>query len=300
MKSKWRFIFETYDFFFEKEHKYRGSIDDRRFLKENHIEEKILNFEALIKPDKKKLTNYSGDQTGILFIILPLGVKESKNVAYFLAHSIADKISLDSGRMEFPIHLVDCEQIPENDHEKELIKGQEIYCEFSITEYLGPQPFNSEVFNKGTSVEVPLSIVKQFNIAKNSTNIIEKFNGLFKIIENFSPPKSKKQYLKQTILANEQLRDMFFKIFPDSNRNKQERYESFISEIVDMRHECSHLKLYKDFGMAPTDPRVKEKIEPLANQLEILTYNMIKNVSRVMGSDPIRVLSEKTLSEFNQ
>jgi len=70
MKTEWEFFFETRDFVFEKEHKYRakktglGSSDDTP----GNLKE--ISFELKITPDKERKSP-GAEQTGSLFITLP-------------------------------------------------------------------------------------------------------------------------------------------------------------------------------------------------------------------------------------
>ena len=66
----------------------------------------------------------------------------------------------------------------------------------------------------------------------------------------------------------------------NDNKKSKKSFSDFIESIVYARHRCAHLKTRKNFGYVPSDPKIKEEVEPFLAPLEVLTYECINYFSK--------------------
>ncbi len=286
MKTKWRFHFETRELIFEKDVKYKGKLKFKGDTTNLNIpmlqdgEFKYLLIDINIIPDAKSI-NPKADQTGSLFLTLPLSYDEAKPLAHELAYSIAHRITFfESG--EFNIHggLVICERIPETPEEEKEIGDKPYAAEMHLEEVIEPPKFDSAIFAKKLYNSADIDLIAQHNTAKYSKHTIDKFLGFFKILESQCLSNQQKKTLEDCLKNNERLFMIFYSTFKfESLEHAKESFIKFIKSIVNARHRCAHLKENKTFGYVPFDPRIKDEVIPFIYALEILTYKLIINGS---------------------
>lgn len=73
MKTEWQFIFETKNFIFDKNLKFKGHVSKSE-------EDTNIEYNGQIVPDKNKFVP-AAMQTGTLYITLPLRFNEAKELA---------------------------------------------------------------------------------------------------------------------------------------------------------------------------------------------------------------------------
>ena len=286
MKTKWTFHFLTKEIVFEKELKYKGKL---RFkgdtsnikipLQQDNYSKYIL-IDINIVPDGKSVRE-EADQTGCLYLTLPLRHEDAEPLAYDLANRIAHRISFFN-RGEFNLHLglVFSESIPETSEEEKEIGDRPYSGVMHLEEIVEPSKFDSGAFVEKINAPLDNDLITLHNIAKDSSNPIDKFMGFFKIIESYCIFKDKKQQLKKSLEENQKLFKIFHSTFKfQTLEHAKDDFIKFVGAIVHARHHCAHLKENKKFGYVPFDPRIKDEIEPIIYQLEILTYKMIINSS---------------------
>jgi hypothetical protein len=278
MKTKWRFFFETTDFIFEKEHKFRGSIPKDAVSSSGIDIENKIEFEMSIVPDKEQ-KHPSTEQTGTMYITIPFTYEEGKEIVKGIAYLLVQRISFDFGDMKLNTGLIMCERLPETHEEIELVGDRPFAAEVSLEEVVPPPTFNAKKLSDHSHINMDTRLVAQHNSAKKSKNPIEKFLGFFKIIETLFGPHSKNVTLKDALLENKSFFDLFKNVFQyDAPDQYKKEYVVFVDKIVKGRHKCAHMRLKKDFGYWASDPRVKDEIEPFIEPLEALSYYAIRGV----------------------
>lgn len=283
MKTEWTFHYGTKGFIFEREVKYKGKL---KFLEKGpslgvptHLHGKPENMLIYVRiaPDANP-RNPSVEQTGSIFITIPLSYEQAKPIAYKVAYSLAHRITFESG--EFSIHggLVICKSIPET-HEEEREIGDKPYCiKMHLEEVVDPPKFNSKAFVEMSKSSLDIRLIAQHNMAKSASNPIDKFLNFFKILESQCPPRGKKQTLQDSLEGDKKLFKIFHNTFKFESMDRAwESFSKFIKSIVYSRHRCAHLKENTNFGYVPIDPKIREEVEPFLEALEILTYEMIIN-----------------------
>lgn len=278
MKTKWQFFFETSDFIFEKEHKFRGSISKGAVSKAGVNDDEKIEFEMIIAPDKEqKLLN--AEQTGIMYLTIPYNYEEGKEIVKGIAYLLLQRISFDFGEMKLHMGMIMCERLPETPEEVELVGDKPFAAEMTVEEVVPPPTFDAKKLSDQSSINMDTRLVVQHNAARKSKNPIEKFLGFFKILETIYGPHSNKVSLKDAFLESKPFNDLFNKVFRyESAERYEQEFVSFTDNIVKVRHRCAHMRLKKDFGYWANDPKVKEEIEPCLGALEALTYYAIRGI----------------------
>lgn len=284
MKTEWWFRFETKGLFFEKEHKYMGATNDAVSIEGFDTPQKI-SFDFRIVPDTDKENKPPDvDQSGTLYITLPLPYDEkAKSIAFTLAHMIAEKISFDSGEVRILGGAFFGKRLAETPEEEKEIGDAAYFAEMHIIEVATPPAFDSKSFADKSNARLDMGLVSQHNASKRSQNPVDKFLGFFKILESQYTSTQKKQNLKECLANNEDLFKVFMGTFKfESIEQARNSYVEFIEAIVHARHRCAHLKANKDFGYVPVDPRIEEEVKPFLGPIEALTYEVIMNNGRIV------------------
>jgi hypothetical protein len=243
MKTKWQFFFDTKDFFFEEEHKFRGSIPRAAFTNGSAEREERMEFEMSIVPDAER-KRPTAEQTGTMNITVPCNYEEGKDVVKALAYLLSERISFDFGELKLLTGMILCERLPETSEERELVGYAPFAVEMSMVEVVTPPKFDAE-----------------------------------QLIATLFIPYDKREPLQDALLSNKDFYKLFTNVLRhDSPEQQEKEYKKFVTQIVNGRHRCAHMKLKKDFGYWATDPRVKDEIEPHLHVLEVLTYYAIRGV----------------------
>jgi hypothetical protein len=268
MKTEWEFHFETHNFIFEKEHKYKAKVPSKNSSEGMPMNLKEMSFDVRITPDND-CKDQNAEQTGSLFITLPLTYEMAKEEVHSLVHLIAERISFESG--EFNIHgsPVICKRISETPKEEEEIGDSPYAIEMHMEEVVSPPTFDSKSFTERSKTSIDLGLVSQHNAAKKALNPIDKFLGFFKILES--------QFMSKECLEDS---ETLFKIYAGTFKfgsidQARTSFIEFIKGIIHARPRCAHLKANKNFGYVPIDPRVRKEVEPFLLPLEVLTYATI-------------------------
>tara|TARA_R110002124_G_scaffold249654_2_gene414757 strand:+ start:2161 stop:2970 length:810 start_codon:yes stop_codon:yes gene_type:complete len=269
LKTEWQFRFEAVNFHFGKEHKYKGASEQPVEFGNGSIDR--LEFEARIEPENDCICPSDVEQVGSLYITLGYGVKEAKPIAHWIAQYMAQQISFQSGRFRIDYSFVTCKRITETEEEEKEF-GDKLYSvELHLEEVIPTPAFDSERFQESALKPIDMRLLAQFNDAAADSSPIKKFLGFFRILESLFSG-SKKKPLKTAFKESDRLRRNFEKLLPDG------KFETFVDEVVDVRHRCAHLKLDKSFGYAPIDPKIDEEVRPLLSALEALCANCMRDV----------------------
>lgn len=276
MKTKWQFFFETTDFVFDKEYKFRGSIPKDAVTSTGKPTDEKIDFEMSIVPDEEQ-KHPTAEQTGIMYITIPFTYEEGREVVKGIAYLLSERISFDFGKMKINTGMILCERLPETPEEVEQVGDAPFAAEMNLEEVVSPPTFDAKKLSDQSAVNMDTRLVAQHNAAREHKNPIERFLGFFKIIETLYGPHSDKIKLKEALLNNGDLFVLFRKTFKfETQEDYKREYTRFIEKIVKGRHRCAHMRLKKDFGYWSNDPRVKTEIEPFIGALEALTYYAIR------------------------
>ena len=292
MKIRWIFQFEYEGIKFKKEHKYELTIP-KELAEAFGLPAQEIKAKLTIEP-KEKSNSYK--QRGQISLILP-GRQETKGLAYSVVDQVANNISFSQGKFKVFWSFLINELLPETPEEIEEAGDSPFCISMRIQEVEDEKDFDSSLTKL---VSDPLII--QFNTADNAEHPIDRFIGFFKILEdlygitplkpNFIKPtkkgkKNNKQDLKPSLKSSDELIQIALdNIEIDENGVLrpilQAEIENLIDKLVDMRHQCAHLKSSKNFGITYGDFRVQTEVKPLLEPLRTLAFESVqKRISKI-------------------
>ena len=266
MKSEWEFRFEARDFHFEREHKYKVKSSELIQFGSRSPEE--VDCLVRIVPSDKEPPPFV-EQVGSLFVELPYSQKETRDFAFHIAARVADRITFQQGDFRIQYGMVLYERIAETPEEKQEF-GENVYSvELIFEEVIGAPAFDSKGLTRTPSVPQHVALIAQYNETKRDTSPIRQFLGYFRILESIYCEDKERTPLKQVLVASNDLRSIHQMFFAAAS------FESTISELVEVRHRCAHLKLTKGFGYVPVDPAVEHEVKPHISALATFAYYSI-------------------------
>ncbi len=263
VKSEWKFRFETRDFHFEREHKYNVKPSELIQLG-NRPPEEVDCLVRIVPSDKEPPPHVV--QVGSLFVTLPYSEKETRDFAFHIAAMIADRITFQQGDFRIQYGMILCKRIAETTEEEQAF-GESLYSiELQIEEIIPAPAFDSNGPTRTPSTPQHPALNAQYNETKRDTSPIRQFLGYFRIMESIYHAGDERASLKQVLVASEDLRGIHKLLFTDAS------FESTISELVEVRHRCAHLKLSKGFGYVPVDSAVEHEVKPHISALATFAY----------------------------
>lgn len=272
MKSEWRFIFETRDFRFDREHSFAGKAS-RPSLHDANAHE-YIEFVMQILPSEQSAP--AGiEQFGWVSLTLQGSVTETEPLAYDLAGMLEGQIAFEHGDFRLWGGLVGCQLIPESPVDEEETKNASFNVRARFVEIPSTPSFDSATFAKKSSTHLDRALVSQFNETKRDSSPIRQFLGYFKVIESLYFTDKNRKTIKQVLKNNVELRLIF-----DSVVGNGHNYEDFIDKAVDIRGECAHLKLPSGYGIAPGDPAIQKRVTPYLGALQEIARQAIAGTYR--------------------
>jgi len=275
MRVRWEFFFECTGIRFERVYKYKAEISEGH-SKPFDLPVKEFTAQITIEPDEESY-NPTVEQTGQLKITLPGTKEQTKNFAYWLSRQIGRQISFSQGEMKVVYGLITGEHLPDTSAEEEQVREGPYFAEMNLVEVLPTPSFDGSSLEKlATS-----PLVEQFNAADRAKNPIDRFLGLFRILEDLYGPTSKKVTLGESLKASADLFQIAQKHLHVAENGAerqltQDDFSGLVDRLVRARHECAHLRSSKGFGVTHGDPRVMTEIEPLTGPLRDLAYEAIQ------------------------
>jgi hypothetical protein len=275
MRTRWQFYFECEGIHFDRVHEFEAKVleKDAAFFSLPPVA-----FDAIIRiePDKESYSPVA-EQTGRLHVILPGNNEQTKNFAFWMAHNAAQQITFSQGRMKISYGLIMGELLADTPTEAEQLGDNRFFAEAHLVEVKPPPAFNGDKLQK--VISSPL--IQQFNAANSASNPIDRFLGLFRILEDLYGPAKKKANLAKALKASDELfriaQGQIYITQGDSRvKPEQEDFFRLVDKFVKTRHECAHLRSKRDFGITHGDPRVRKDVEPLANMMRALAFEAIK------------------------
>lgn len=270
MQSEWEFKFKAFDFIFEKEHKFEGTISEKNSFKplEGYPETIPIFFRIVPSFEKDDMSGVKCD--GSLFIKLPFSQEKAEKVVFYILHQIVERIKFNFGKFEIISGFITGEHIPENEEEKQQIGDKKYFVTMRFQEIIPEPIFDPKSFIKASSCDIDMLTI--YNTAKEAIPPIDKFFGFFKILENRYTSNGKRNSLKNN-LENRELFELYKKFINDSSDWNFFKVEMDV--LVDIRHKCAHLKNDKKFGYLPTDTRVDTEVNKYLPIVEILSRELI-------------------------
>jgi hypothetical protein len=237
----------------------------------------------VIEPDEKPRFDWM-QQTGTLKITIPGDMDKTRTLAFCLARHAADSITFSAGELKLLGGLITGEYVPDTPDEESMLGNNRFFGEAHLVEHTPPPTFDGSSILDVSSNSATRIFVIQYNAAIKAKNPIDKFLGLFKIIEDFYGPKVKGKYLRDALKESDELlaiatAHLSYRSKEPSRPITKEDFDKFLDKLVDTRHNCAHLKTSVGFGISHGDPRVGSEVEPLNEPLSTLAYEAIRKRS---------------------
>ena len=273
MQTEFQFHFSTNGFIFKKDHKFNGTIGDKNkpFLPKYGLD--VLEFKIrIVRGDNKN--NGNATQKGFLFIRVPLRYEPAQDIIMDLVYFVMQKINFNNaGEFKVAGGFYSGERIPETEEEIREVGDKACFAHMSVIEDVGDPVFDSSQFvSQASEPEMDLVLINQHNHAAQTKHPIDRYLSYYKIIEDVFFGKSQTS-AKKLLSKSSLLKEIYDSAF-DSPSNEKE-YKEFISKIVDIRHECSHLKRGSDFGYIINDKRIESDVEPYLDLMHYITHQLI-------------------------
>ncbi|MBA3239915.1 MAG: hypothetical protein H0T60_01650 [Acidobacteria bacterium] len=281
MRARWDFHIECTGVRFERVHNYEAQIT-KEHAKEFGLPEEPFNALITIEPDEKSYDPLI-EQTGHLRITTPGNNEATKDLAFWLARRVAQQITFSQGEMKINYGLILGEHLPDTPEEAEQLGDRSFFGQANLIEVRPAPTFDGSFLHNVSSSP----LIPQFNAADSAANPIDRFLGMFKILEDlYGPPSKKVQKGKRVFLADSlkassellQLTQQHLHITENGTDRQLTKDDFFrlIDKLVKMRHECAHLRTSENFGITHGDPRVLTEVEPLTNLLRGLTLEIVR------------------------
>jgi hypothetical protein len=270
MRVRWQFFFMYEALKFERTYAYEVLIT------KEHAEAFGLTaqeFEANVTIEADEEEHGSITQRGKINITLPGDNKQTKDLAYSLAINLAEHITFSLGRIKLDGSFIWNELLPETPEEAAEVGGNRFSWRMRIKEVPPKVPFDRVSLQRLTNNP----LIKQFNEANNAQSPVDRFIGLFKILEDlYGGHPLKASFKGSTELKQIAMQQLRFNESGATRQMTQADFEQLIDELVDTRHECAHLRRSTGFGITYGDARVQSQVEPLIPALEKLAYEAVQ------------------------
>jgi hypothetical protein len=275
MRARWEFFIECTGIRFERVHKFEAQISEEQ-AEGFGLPAKEFTALITIEPDEESY-NPAIEQTGLLKITLPGNKEQTKNLAYWMSRQIARQITFSQGEVKVVYGLVMGEHLPDTPEEEEQVAEGPYFAEARLVEVLPTPSFDGSSLQKLATHP----LIGQFNAADKAKNPIDRFLGLFKILEDLYGPTAKNVKVADALKSSGELLQIAQKhlhVAEDGAARPltQDDFSGLVDRLVRARHECAHLRSSKGFGVTHDDPRVATEIEPLTGPLRDLAYEAIQ------------------------
>ena len=277
MKTRWDFFFEAKGLKFERKHAYevRASEEQLRTMKLPLGGDPVR---FTIEPDDEPY-NPELTQTGKVTITLPLDVEEAKSYAYSLSSVLAQQVAFNHrGEFKVVYGLVTGERLPENDDEARAVGDTPYFGEARLVEV----DDSVEVFDGASMTTLKGNpLLQQFNVAVRDENPIDRYLGLFKILEGVYAPRG----IPPSLAAQMKASNVLFEIAkrrvtavsgPATDAEKKAEFDTLVARMVDARNQCAHLRTEADFGFTHGSQRAARALEPLVQIVTVLAQESIR------------------------
>lgn len=281
MRARWDFHIECTGVRFERVHKYEATITKEQ-AEAFGLPAQEFNALIAIEPDEESYSPLI-EQTGKLKITLPGNNEATENLAFWLSRHVAQQVTFSQGEMKINYGLILGEHLPDTPEEVEQLGDKPFFGKANLVEVLPTPSFDGSSLQNISSSP----LLKQFNAADSAKNPIDRFLGLFRILEDLYGPtsnkvkKGKKVTLAESLKASDELFQLTLQhlYITENDIDRQPTKDDFfelVAKLVNMRHECAHLRTSENFGIPHGNPRVTTEVEPLIYPLRTLTFEAVQ------------------------
>jgi hypothetical protein len=246
-----------------------------------------LRLELRIDPPER--TGKPDPNHGHLVLVVPGDPAEMGPFAEHLASDIGEYLAFYHEGFRVLRGAVFAKRIPENAEERSIVGDHPYAVSLKLSEVGEFGPLKREklqLFPKSFPLQ---RIIRQHNVARAAASGVDRFLGMYKVIEWFYH-RDEKVGAKEALKHNQEFVELLRSAYSVRSDDKaawevpsdQSVFE-LVDELVDTRHKCAHLRESSAFGFAPHDRDVYEKVEPL---YEIIIAVAQQAIHGRLTSDP--------------
>jgi hypothetical protein len=270
MKTLWQFYFQYEDLQFERSYTYVVPVSAEH-AKAFGLPETAFEATLMIEPTDKV---HNRTRWGKINIFLTGDQHDTRDLAHSLAFNLAEHITFSQAPIRIDGSFVSNELLPETPEEMARVGESRFSWTMRVREVQEPLQFNSSLLQNVTNNP----LIRQFNEANDAKSSVDRFIGLFKILEDLFGGHPLKAALKNsTELKRIAFENLRVNETNDTRRLSNDDFERLIDSLVNTRHQCAHLRRSEGFGIAYGDARVSDDIEPLLDSLAMLASLAIEN-----------------------
>jgi len=269
MKVRWQFFFTYEDLKFESSYTYEVTVTAEQ-AEHFGLPREGFKAEVTVGPYEKK---HGLKQFGKIHITLPGTGEQTKDLAYSIAFTFAEYVTFTQARIELDGSFISNELLPETPEEESEVGDKRFSMTLQIREVGEKVPFDHAALQRLTNSP----LIKQFNEANNAKSPVDRFIGLFKILEDsYGGQPVKASFKNSPELKQIALQELTIKENGTTRPFSQTDFEKLVDDLVDTRHECAHLRSSTGFGITYGDARVDTDVEPLLEALEVLAFEAVQ------------------------
>lgn len=274
MKCRWDFFFEVHGFRFEREHRFKGLLDDKN-RSALGLPKDADHFLVEIKLDEDSKFPLA-EQSGVLRILLKGDQQETKNGVRAIVSNIAHQMSFKhQGHFKVHTGLITGERIAETDDERQQIADAPYFAEAHLVEYEEPPTFDPKSLASMMIGGSAAAAVRQFNAATQATNAIDQVIGFFKVFESLYFKRGKQNELV-VLRESQELRQVANELAKDNGWNGTDQdFEQLLRDLIRVRGNCAHLRANGARGFVPGTTQVSSEVEPMARIAKKLAWGAI-------------------------
>lgn len=272
MKTQWEFRIETRGLVLGQDRDFIGTAQPKN-SKPVSIEVKVIRDSDAKSP--------AADDAGKVLMRIPGTPEDTEAIAYSAVHQLTERMAFPHGDIQVLGGLVVATKLPETDQEAEEIGDKRHVVRLSFEEFRGHPPVDGARLSGPALSAETSSLLRQFNSAKGLDNPVDRYVGLFKVLEKAFASKRGVSLLKDL-----QASDSFFALGaevlhrssdPEAPLERRD-FDDLLAKLVRIRDNCAHLR--GKTGYAPGDPAVSREVEPYADLLGALAR---RHLERLLG-----------------
>jgi hypothetical protein len=168
-------------------------------------------------------------------------------------------------------------RIPETPDEEVEVGDGPHFANLFLEEYVSPPTFDPSSFSTKEGSGQFDVLLRQFNSAKESKLIVDKFLGYFKVLEKaYAHGRGGNLFavLRQSDNLFSVVREVICSPSSENDPMSHQEFQTFIKDLIRIRDNCAHLR--EKTGYSPNDPRIQTEVAPLVDVLGIIAQKVVE------------------------
>jgi hypothetical protein len=179
----------------------------------------------------------------------------------------AEKLAFFYPKLRIGGGYSEAERIPESEEERTQIGDKRFLVQMSLREVDGPFPIDREHLSLLSFMAGLERVLRQYVSARDAKNSIDGYLGMFKVLETLF--YRGKGHTAEVLKKNQELREILrcsYRMRRSDDESwaepDDESIDAMVSDMVQIRDRCAHLRGHNAFGYAPGDTAVFREVDP--------------------------------------